>query len=138
MRIATLMVCSALAASYASADVFTNVPEVNAEGFQLLYDLSIPVDGAFVGATPVPYSTDNSATAPSFDRVGYYLELTNGAGTQWVYVSAEAFARRARGRWDLPHNVNNPVVFQQALRSMNVLSNVSAVPAGNGPVHGTH
>ncbi len=131
MRIATLMVCSALVVSYARADVFTNVPEVNAEGFQLLYDLNLPVDGAFVDATPVPYTTDNSATAPSFDRVGYYLELTNGAGTQWVYVSAEAFTKSAR-ELGLPHNVNNPVVFQQALRSMNVLSNVGTVPAGTG------
>ena len=47
----------------------------------LVYSLDIPNDGNFRDGNPVPYSIDNSATAPAFDRIAYYLELDSGSGT---------------------------------------------------------
>jgi hypothetical protein len=114
----------------ARADVFVDVPEATVENYQVLYSLDIPVNGAFQGATPVPYSVNNSASAGTFDRVAYYLELTKADSTrQWVYVSMDAFTTNAV-KLGLPHNVSNAVKFQQSVTNLNVLSNVSGVVAG--------
>ena len=112
------------------ADVFSNVPE--ASGYNVAYELAIPLNGAFQGTTPVPYSVNNSATAApgGFDRVAYYLELTNASGTNWVYTSMDAFTTSVT-QTGLPHAVNNPVSFQQAVSNLLVFSNVSGVQTGS-------
>jgi hypothetical protein len=114
----------------AHADVFTAVPETATENYQVLYELPITThDAIWTGATPVPYSVNNSATVPAFDRIAYYLELTNGAGTQWVYASMDAFTDNA-AQLGLPHSTSNPVVHQREVTNMNVLSNVAGVTTG--------
>ena len=118
-------------ASLAHGDALTNVPEASTEGFVLVYSLDIPNNGNFRDGTPVPYTTDNSATAPAFDRIAYYLELDNGSGTQWVYASMDAFTADATAI-GLPHNVDNPVVRQQLVANMNVDSNVPGIATGSG------
>lgn len=112
------------------ADVFSNVPE--ASGYNVAYELAIPVNGAFQGTTPVPYNVNNSATAApaGFDRVAYYLELTNAAGTTWVYASMDAFTSSVTAT-GLPHAVNNPVEFQQSVNNLTVFSNVAGVQTGS-------
>lgn len=112
------------------ADVFSKVPE--ASGYNVAYELAIPLNGAFQGTTPVPYSVNNSATAApgGFDRVAYYLELTNASGTNWVYTSMDAFTTSVT-QTGLPHAVNNPVSFQQAVSNLSVFSNVSGVQTGS-------
>jgi hypothetical protein len=112
------------------ADVFSNVPE--ADGYNVAYELAIPVNGAFQGTTAVPYSVNNSTTAApaGFDRVAYYLELTNASGTTWVYTSMDAFTTSVT-QTGLPHAVNNPVSFQQAVSNLTVFSNVSGVQTGS-------
>ncbi len=112
------------------ANVFTNVPE--ASGYNVAYELAIPVNGAFQGTTPVPYSVNNSATAApgGFDRVAYYLELTNASGTTWVYTSMDAFTTSVTAT-GLPHDVNNPVEFQQFVNNLTVFSNVAGVQTGS-------
>ncbi len=112
------------------ADVFSNVPE--ASGYNVAYELAIPVNGAFQGTTPVPYSVNNSTTAApaGFDRVAYYMELTTATGTSWVYTSMDAFTTSVTAT-GLPHAVNNPVSFQQAVSNLTVFSNVTGVQTGS-------
>ncbi|OYV05191.1 MAG: hypothetical protein CFE26_12890, partial [Verrucomicrobiales bacterium VVV1] len=112
------------------ADVFSNVPE--ARGYNVAYELAIPLNGAFQGTTPVPYSVNNSTTAApgGFDRVAYYLELTTATGTSWVYTSMDAFTTSVTAT-GLPHAVNNPVSFQQVVSNLTVFSNVSGVQTGS-------
>ena len=112
------------------ADVFSNVPE--ASGYNVAYELAIPLNGAFQGTTPVPYSVNNSTTAApaGFDRVAYYLELTTATGTSWVYTSMDAFTNSVTAT-GLPHAVDNPVSFQQAISNLTVFSNVSGVQTGS-------
>ncbi|MEI8084387.1 MAG: hypothetical protein WCI74_21310, partial [Actinomycetes bacterium] len=121
---------SGLASTTARADVFSNVPQ--AADFNIAYELNIPVNGAFQGTTPVPYSVNNSSTAApvGFDRVAYYLELTSAAGTTWVYASMDAFTTSVT-QTGLPHAVNNPVSFQQSVSNLTVSSNVAGVQTGS-------
>ena len=119
------------ASNPASTAAALNVPEVTDDGYQIVYDLDIPLNGGFQGATTVPYSVNNSATTSDFDRIAYYFELTQTNGTkQWAYASMDAFTDDAR-KIGLPHNVNNAVVFQQPVKSLNVLSNVDGVVTGD-------
>ena len=120
-----------IATSAVRADVFSNVPE--AAGYNLAYELAIPVNGAFQGATAVPYAINNAATAApaGFDRVAYYLELTNAAGTTtWVYASMDAFTT-AVTQTGLPHATNNNVSFQRSVTHLEVASNVAGVKTGS-------
>ena len=112
-------------------DVQTNVPEVAAEGYVMVYSLDIPTQGEFRDAVPVPYSVDDSATAPAFDRIAYYLEVDDGTGPRWVYASMDAFTTDA-GAIGLPHNLSNPLVWQQGVSSLNVVSNVAGIVNANG------
>jgi hypothetical protein len=119
-----------LAAGFLHADVFSNVPE--AAEYAVAYELDIPVNGGFQGATAVPYSINNSATAApgGFDRVAYCLELTTAAGTDWVFVSMDAFTTSV-GQTGLPHATDNPVTFQRSVSNLTVASNVAGVKAGS-------
>ena len=112
------------------ADVFTNVAETS--DYAVAYELAIPLNGAFQGATSIPYTIDHSATvAPDgFDRVAYYLELTGASGTNWVYASMDAFTEVA-SQIGLPHDTTNPVAFQRGVSNLTVLSNVAGVKTGS-------
>ena len=114
----------------AHADVFSNVPQ--ASGYNVAYELDIPVNGAFQGTTPVPYSVNNSATAAptGFDRVAYYLEITNASGTKWAFASMDAFTNSVV-QTGLPHAVDNPVSFQQSVSNLYVFSNMAGVQNGS-------
>jgi hypothetical protein len=107
----------------------SNVPET--EGWDLVYTLPIPNTAGFRNSTAVPYSVDNSGAIGYFDRVGYYLELDTGTGPQWVYASMDAFTGD-RSKIGLPHNVDNPVIWQQTVSNMNVASNKPGIVTGTG------
>lgn len=119
-----------LLAGAGRADVFSNVPE--ASGYNVAYELAIPVNGAFQGATPIPYTVNQSATAApaGFDRVAYYLELTSAAGTIWAYASMDAFTTSVT-QTGLPHATDNPFTFQQSVSNLAVFSNVAGVQTGS-------
>lgn len=107
--------------------VFANVPE--AADYVLVYDLAIP-DRSNFDSGPVPYSVDNSGLIPdgSFDRIAYYLELDNGSGLQYAYVSANAFTEIA-AQTGVPV-ITTGATFEQNLNSMNVFSNVPGIVTG--------
>lgn len=130
LRLAGTACLCLLGTSAAQADVFSNVPE--AADYNLVYELAIPQNGAFQGATAVPYSVNNTATAApgGFDRVAYYLELINAAGTTWVFASMDAFTT-AVAQTGLPHATSNNVTFQRSVSNLEVASNVASVKTGS-------
>jgi VCBS repeat-containing protein len=107
--------------------VLQKVPE--ASNYRLAYSLDIPIDGSF-NSDAIPYSINDIAGIGSFDRVAYYLELTNGSGTQWTYVSMDAFTTNA-DQIGVPAS-NTGATFQQQVNNMNVFSNVAGVTTGTG------
>jgi len=111
-----------------SRGYFNNVPE-SAE-YTLVYSLDIPSACDFSTAT-VPYSLDTHASAGSFTRVAYYLELQAPNGTlQYVWTSMNAFTANA-GQLGVPTTASG-AIFQQAVTGMNVISNVPGVVTGTG------
>lgn len=131
LRLAALLLLAATTFSTTAlfSSVFVHVPETVEQNYQIIYELNIPRNGQFRNSSPVPYSIDNSATAPEFDRIAYYLQLTDGTGTRWVYVSMDAFTDNA-AEIGLPHNVDNPVVHQGPVSNLNIASNVTGVVTG--------
>ncbi len=113
----------------ARADVFTNVPEARNEDFEILYALPIPASAGFRGSIPVPYEIDNRTSVGEFDRVAYYLELTDLDGTRWVYVSMDAFTADP-GELGVPHNRDNRVIHQRNVSNLNIASNVPGIVTG--------
>ncbi|WP_432798695.1 sialate O-acetylesterase [Poriferisphaera sp. WC338] len=74
----------------------------------------------------ISYDIDNSDSTPAFDRIAYLLELTNDSGTQYAYVSMDAFT-------DNPKHVGIPTVnsgafFQQRLKNLNVYTSNRSIP----------
>jgi chitodextrinase len=112
-------------------NVFGLVPE--STNYQVVYSLRIPDTGNFQASIPVPYDEDNSASITcDVDRIAYYLELDSGSGLEWVYVSMDPFTPEIR-QIGLPHNVDNPVLFQQVVSNMNVFASAgSGVTTGEG------
>ncbi|WP_226163070.1 LamG-like jellyroll fold domain-containing protein [Hymenobacter terricola] len=106
----------------APALALANVPEAN--GYGVLYQLDMPADGNFGNVAAVPYAVNNSGAAivaPA--RVAYYMELTTGTGTQWVWTSMDNFASTLT-QLGLPHPTTNPVNWHQSVSNLSVFSNV--------------
>ena len=108
----------------------TNVSEIS--NYTQIYQLDIPNDAAF-SATGTPlYGVDNSATVfpEGIERIGYYLELDTGSGSQWVWASMEAFTQDLR-KIGIP-TVESVAFWQQTVSNMNVESNVPGIVTGQG------
>lgn len=109
-----------------------DVDEVADEGYELVYRLPIPNSANFRNSNAIPYSVDNSASIGVYDRIAYYIELDSGTGSEFVYASMDAFTLDPT-QIGLPHNVDNPVIFQQIVNNMNVVTNVPGkVTEGTG------
>ena len=112
----------------APASARAAVPE--ASGYSVLYQLDIPNAASF-NSTGVPYSINNSAvvmTNPA--RVAYYLELTNGTTTTYVWTSMANFATTLT-QLGIPNPTTNNVSLHQTVSSLNVFSNVAGVTTGS-------
>lgn len=112
-----------------NADAVIDVSEIGT--YTQIYGLSIPNDGRF-DANPVPYSTDQSGTSiPSgISRIGYYLELDDGTGRQWVWVSMNAYTQDLT-KIGVPTFASG-AVWQILVTNMNVESNVGGIVTGTG------
>ena len=113
--------------------VYANVAE--AADYVVIYGLEIPYRAAFRNTTPVPYTIDKSGTTleHGFDRVAYYLELDDGSGLEWVYVSMDDFTGGSLQAIGIPHNVDNPVAHWGIVNNMNVYASTGAgVTTGTG------
>ncbi len=132
--LSVLVVCGL---SSARADVFTNVPET--AGWNLVYTVPLPNSNI---SSAVPYSVDNAASilSGSFSRVGYYLELDNGSGLQWVYASFDAAPFQTNASMlGVPISSTGEFYHYDAagllpgqVRNMNVFSNVAGIVTGTG------
>lgn len=115
--------CTFLAADDES--VFQNVAE--AQDYTLVYELSIPTNADYRTSAPI-YAENHSTTVGNFDRVAYYLELVDSAGTsQWIYTSMQAFTTN-------PAQISVPVgstSWEQAVSSLTVATNVSGITTGS-------
>ena len=116
----------------ATAGALVNVSAGEFADFVLVYDLDIPNNMMTGPSGSPPYTADNSSsiTAGSFDRIAYYLELNNGSGSQFVWVSMDPFTTD-------PSKIGVPTlasgaVFQTTIDNMNVESNVGSIVAGTG------
>ena len=128
-RVGLICLLFGLAATPGQADVFQNVPEATSEGFELVYTLPIQNLASYNLSGSVPYSVDNSSAITSpFDRIAYYLELDDGNGLQYVYVSMDSFTSDL-SLIGLPAD-HTQVFFQQDIANMNVFSNSSGVTTG--------
>lgn len=106
----------------------TNVSEISS--YTQIYQLDIPNNADF-GTTGTPsYSLNNSAkTFPTgIDRIAYYLELDNGSGSRWVWVSMDAFTQNL-GQIGVPTVASN-AFWQQPVSNLNVESNVAGILTG--------
>jgi hypothetical protein len=111
----------------AHAGVVSNVAASELAGYSQIYQLNIPVNADYNGQTPA-YTVNNSAglIAGGISRIAYYMELSTGTSTQWVWVSMNAFTQ------DLT-KIGVPVgstQWQQTLSAMNVYSNVASLVTG--------
>ncbi len=98
-----------------------------AKDYELIYDLDL----AKLGAS-IKYDVDNSGkiTKP-FDRIAYFLELTDANGQQqYIYISTDAFTADIT-RIGIP-TVASGAKFQTKISNMNVTSNVSGIVNGTG------
>jgi sialate O-acetylesterase len=103
-------------------DTLNKVPV--AKDFKLVYDLDL----ANLGPN-IKYDADNTAAAPKFDRVAYFLELQKGAEpTRYLFVSMDAFTTDAK-KLGIP-TVASKIRFQQAVSNLSVFSNVPEIKTG--------
>ncbi|WP_181984909.1 calcium-binding protein [Nostoc sphaeroides] len=106
----------------------TNVSEIIS--YTQIYQLDIPNSADF-GTTGTPsYSLNNSAKIfpAGIDRIAYYLELDNGSGSRWVWVSMDAFTQNL-GQIGVPTVASN-AFWQQPVSNLNVESNVAGILTG--------
>ncbi|MGI9427737.1 MAG: sialate O-acetylesterase [Bythopirellula sp.] len=123
------LVLLAAACGTLKADVFTNVAEASADGYELVYTLPIEDRAGYSFAGSVPYSVDNTATTTGpFDRIAYYLELDDGSGLEYAYASMDAFTSDIN-QVGLPTD-GTGAFFQRNVASLNVFSNASGVTTG--------
>lgn len=136
----TVLACMGLIAASGSTHAsFPQGPGFQEAGYVPIYDLAISSNPDYtLGA---PYALNNSATAPAFDRVGYYLELgrivDNQFQGQWISISiaAAGFTNDAK-RIGVP-TFTSGENFQQNVFSMNVFTNVAGIVTGTGLAGGS-
>ena len=111
----------------APASARAAVPE--ASGYSILYQLDIPNAASF-NSTGVPYGINNSAVVMANPaRVAYYLELTNGTTTTYVWTAMANFATTLT-QLGIPNPTTNNVSLHQNVSNLNVFSNVADVIEG--------
>ena len=117
----------------AQASATTDVMEI--AGYQQIYQLNIPNNAAF-DTNSVPYSVDNSGIpiTAGINRIGYYLELDDGTGRQWVWASMEAFTQDLT-KIGVP-TLASGAVWQMTVNDMNVESNAAGITTGTGIITG--
>jgi hypothetical protein len=138
LPLAVFLFTAVVSAQFSRANVFNNVSEVTTEGYQLLYDLSLP-NGAAFNSAAITYSVDNSGSlARPFDRVAYYLELDDGGGSKYAYVSMDPFTYDpAKIGVPARNTINGSLSsasdrYQQVVSNANVFSNHAGVTSGTG------
>ncbi|MDQ8193684.1 sialate O-acetylesterase [Coraliomargarita sp. SDUM461004] len=104
------------------------LPEVNldtlpaANGFRTVYQIQLPSDANYAQSNP-DYDIDNTASAGTFNKVAYFLELQKpGQTRKYVFVSMDTFSKD-------PTKIGIPTAksgarFMQKVSNLTVRSNV--------------
>ena len=96
------------------------VPE--ADGYTVIYQIDIPADADYSNALP-GYLTDESENYHRFDKIAYYLELTDKDGSQkYVFASMKKFTDDLK-KIAIPVVSTNAYYFNK-IRGLTVRSNV--------------
>ncbi len=113
------------------ADVVARLDAETVEGFQLIYDLNVPLKGDWNAKGDAMYDLDDARFFEGgFDRVAYLFELVNGgATTQYVWTAMDAFTPNVR-RLGIPLK-SKGYIFQQMVSNLDVKSNVSSITSGS-------
>jgi hypothetical protein len=141
MKTSPTILAFALLTIFARADVFTNVPFSEINGYQLALQLAIPVTSPGWNTTgtltgPNGYSVNNTASIAdgSFTRVGYYMELSGATNPNypngWVFVSFDASTLTNKASMLGVPSTNSGEFYQENLVNMNVFSNVPGIVTG--------
>ena len=102
----------------------SNVPE--AGNYGVLYQLDVPNVASFNGLTAVPYAVNNSSAAIARPtRVAYFMELSDGATSKWVWASMDNFANTLT-ELGLPNPTANNKVWSQSVSNLNVFASANA------------
>jgi lysophospholipase L1-like esterase len=102
-----------------------------AANYQVVYQLTPPISGAYYNRSGTVYDVDNRAYQGPFARVAYYLELaTNGGATNWIFVSMDPFTTDVN-KIGVPDLISG-AVFQQKVTNMNVFSSLPEIVSGTG------
>jgi hypothetical protein len=107
----------------APATALANVPE--AANYGILYQLDAPNVASF-NSLPILYGINNSAALLSTpSRVAYYVELTNGTSSKWVWTSMDNFATTLAGL-GIPNPIGNNVSLHQNVNNLTVYASANA------------
>jgi hypothetical protein len=105
------------------ANALANVPE--AAGYGILYQLDAP-NAATFNTSGVPYSINNSASVLNQpNRVAYYVELSDGNTSKWVWTSMDNFANTVAGL-GVPNPSSNNVSLHQNVNNLSVYASPNA------------
>lgn len=101
------------------------LPEL--DGFRKVYQIDLPVSGNFSKAPP-KYDLDASASAGSFAKVAYVLQLqAQGGSIRYVFASMDAFTPDAK-KLGIPFEKSG-IRHQTKVGNLTVRSNVESIPA---------
>ena len=107
----------------APAAALAAVPE--AANYGILYQLDAPNVAAF-NAGGVPYGIDNSgATLAAPNRVAYFVELSDGTTSKWVWASMDNFASTLAGL-GVPNPGSNNSTLHQSVNNLSVYASANA------------
>ncbi len=105
--------------------MFINVEE--STGYELVYEKDLAKLGK-----KAAYEIDHSSSLlGKFDRIAYYMELTDKAGkTKWVYISMDAFTDNVK-KIGIP-TLASKASFQQKVKNLNVFTSEKGLATGLG------
>ena len=108
----------------APATALANVPE--AADYGVLYQLDVPNTSTAFNPNGVPYSVNNaSAAIATPNRVAYFMELSNGTTSKWVWASMDNFAGTLT-QLGIPNPTTNNVTWHQSVTGLNVFASANA------------
>ncbi|WP_460502899.1 LamG-like jellyroll fold domain-containing protein, partial [Hymenobacter agri] len=109
----------------------SNVPE--AGNYGVLYQYDVPNVASLNGLSAIPYTVNNSGVSIATPaRVAYFMELSNGTSSKWVWASMDNFASTLT-QLGLPNPTANNVNFHRNVTNLNVFSSAGAgVTTGTG------
>ncbi len=106
-----------------AAAVYAHVPQVT--NYTLVCAADLPEQGSSAAHEPAYLVNHAPVITSYFDRVGYYLELSDGLSTQWVFAAMDAFTPYVEELL-LPNTAVNDVAFSRPVSNLYVTGSADA------------